>query len=128
MILRFPVPDEPWGANQLPTTVKGRIATSRRKAAWRDAAYLVARSATARRYVREQPPSYVQVTIPFRTNRRRDPHNYTSTVVKAVVDGLRSAGLFPDDTADYVTVLDPLLIVGDEVTVTITPRNVKVTA
>jgi hypothetical protein len=51
----------------------------------------------------------VRVSIPFKTNRRRDPHNYTGTVVKSIVDGFVLAGVWPDDTAEWVTVLDPEL-------------------
>jgi len=44
------------------------------------------------------------------------------TVVKAIVDGLVDAGLWPDDTNDYVTVTQPILSRGTaEVVVTITP-------
>lgn len=124
MILRFPVPAEPWSINDLPSNVKAKIRLGHTKQAWRDTAYVMARSATARDPRRGLGPSNVQVTIPFTTNRRRDPHNYTGTVVKAVVDGLTRAGLWPDDNPQYVTVLDPILVVGTEVIVTITPRSV----
>lgn len=46
------------------------------------------------------------MVLPFRTAGRRDAHNYTGTVVKAVVDGLVRAGIVPDDTPEWVTVLD----------------------
>ncbi len=70
-------------------------------------------------------PSTVHVTIPFVTNRRRDSHNYVGTVVKAIVDGLVQQGFWPDDTPEYVTVIDPTLIVDKSMmcTVTITPRD-----
>lgn len=74
-------------------------------------------------------PITVQVDLPFRDNRRRDAHNYTGTVVKAIVDGLVKAGIVPDDTPDWVTVLDSTLtVVGPlpaeaTVTVTITERT-----
>lgn len=34
-----------------------------------------------------------------------------STVVKSIVDGLVDAGLWPDDTAEWVTVADPTFTV-----------------
>lgn len=64
-------------------------------------------------------PALVCVTLPFDSTRRRDPHNYTSTVVKAVIDGLVDAGLWPDDTPQWVTVADPVIAVGHTVSVRI---------
>lgn len=65
------------------------------------------------------PRGVVQVTIPFNAKRRRDPHNYCGTVVKAVIDGLVSARAWPDDTPDYVGHRESILYVGDTVHVTI---------
>ena len=127
-VIRLPMPCEPWGANQTPRTVRDRIAQHHRKTAVRDTVDLVARS-HFRQHARSGQiplgPSMVHVTIPFSTNRRRDPHNYTSTVVKAVIDGLRAAGVFADDTPDHLSVVDPTLIVGDTLTITIRPRTVR---
>ena len=72
-------------------------------------------------------PSTVQVRLPFETKRERDGHNYTGTVVKAIVDGLVNGGLWPTDTPEWVTVADPELYVVPKgspllVTVTVTPR------
>lgn len=81
---------------------------------WRDLAGAVAHNAIVRRGGKarfRQVPVAVQVTLPFRQGARRDPHNYTGTVVKAIVDGLKNAGLVPDDTAAWVTVLDPVIVV-----------------
>jgi hypothetical protein len=69
------------------------------------------------------PPSFVTVSIPFLTNHRRDPHNYVGTVVKAIVDGLVAMGAWKDDTAEYVTVKEPVLYKGDTVTVWIEEKN-----
>jgi crossover junction endodeoxyribonuclease RusA len=72
--------------------------------------------------VRDLAPSLVQVVVPFRTaSSRRDPMNWT-TVHKAVVDGLTDAGCWPDDTAEWVTGLEPECVKGDEVVVRIWPR------
>lgn len=61
----------------------------------------------------------VTVTLPFSRAGRRDPHNYTSTVVKALIDELVKHGLAPDDTPDFIKVEDPVLVVDKELTVTI---------
>lgn len=68
------------------------------------------------------PRSIVQLDLPVRTlNQRRDPSNWAPTT-KAVVDGLVDAGLWPDDTGDYVVTAEPIFHAGDTtVTVTITP-------
>lgn len=80
---------------------------------WRDQGYWLACEQIGRtRAARALPPTEVLVSIPFATHRRRDPHNYTGTVVKALIDGLRDAGCWPDDTAEYVRVADPILTVG----------------
>lgn len=68
-------------------------------------------------------PCDVQVTLPFRTVRGRDPHNYVDTVVKAIVDGLKDdyetiggrrvatfQGAWPDDTPEWVRVLEPFCV------------------
>jgi Holliday junction resolvase RusA-like endonuclease len=126
-VIRCPMPCDPWGANQAPSSVAGRIKHHKRKVAVRDVVTMCARSYCSKyrhrhhRDIRPLPRSSVHVTIPFSTNRRRDPHNYTSTVVKAVVDGLRAAGVFVDDTAEHVVVIDPTLVVGGDLIITITP-------
>lgn len=51
----------------------------------------------------------IRVTIPFAQHRRRDPSNYCGTVGKAIIDGLVEAGVWPDDTAEYVMHLEPVL-------------------
>ena len=58
-------------------------------------------------------PARVQVILTFREKRRRDPHNYVGTVVKALVDGLVRVGVWPDDTPEWVTVAEPVIRVGD---------------
>lgn len=64
--------------------------------------------------------------------RRRDPHNYFPTV-KPVVDGLIDAGLWPDDTPEWVTTTEPTLraygsraeiVVNGRVRILIAPRSV----
>jgi len=96
-----------------------------RKVKWRNTAHAHAalwrsRNARAQFHV----PVQVSVDLPFRDNRRRDPHNYVGTVVKAMVDGLVNAGLFPDDSGEWATIDMPTLNVGARVvTITIRPRE-----
>ena len=49
--------------------------------------------------------------------------NYVGTVVKAIVDGMVDAGCWPDDTAEWVEIRQPVLVVGGDglVTVRINP-------
>ena len=77
---------------------------------WAPKAKLTHEWRTAARYAAndlgEFPPATVHVTFPVRDKRRRDPHN-TAPTVKAIVDGLVDAGVWPDDTDQYVVVMDP---------------------
>lgn len=123
--LRFPCPAKPLSINASSNWAKKR----RYCEPWKQAAFVVARNHLVReRSTFAQTPVNVQVVIPFRGHHRRDPHNYTGTVVKAVVDGLVRAGIVPDDHAGWVTVIDPVLIVPDRTAdliaeVRITPRK-----
>lgn len=56
------------------------------------------------------PPTIVQLEIGFTTNRKRDPHNYCGTVLKAVIDALVNAGLWPDDTPEWIGHREPVLV------------------
>ena len=86
---------------------------------WRTAGMLYARQAK----IGPQPPSLVTVTFPVKGRRRRDPHNWTPTV-KAIVDGLVDAGVWPDDNSDWVATTEPALDPDTtEVEVRITPRS-----
>lgn len=94
---------------------------------WRDAAWASAKMARAELLPESNGffrPSRVRVWLPFANNRRRDPHNYTSTVVKAIIDGLVLAKVWPDDTAEWVEVMDPTLYQGTEVRVLLLPRHI----
>jgi hypothetical protein len=133
LVLEFRAPTTPLSQNEAKGRHWGRV--RRDLSPWKDATWAMARNAIVqgRWYPAVAPPQHVpitvQVTIPFRTNRGRDAHNYTGTVVKAVVDGLVKAHIVPDDTPDWVTVLDSTLVVVGPlpavavVTVTITERS-----
>lgn len=106
--LTFTAPTTPLSINK----AKGRhwAANKRLLEPWKDAAWVTARNALVQGlwpYPTNSRAISVQVVLPFRGRARRDAHNYTGTVVKAVVDGLVRARLVPDDTPEWVTVLDP---------------------
>lgn len=103
MIVSFPPPAKALTLNQrLHWAAKGKLT-----AAWRRAAAVEALRAR-RDWVDNKPPrSVVTLDLPVRSvNMRRDPHNWFPTV-KAVVDGLVDAGLWPDDTSEYVITTEP---------------------
>lgn len=74
------------------------------KAAWRDAAYWHAYREGWTRTVGDVGACYVRVTFPVNDNRRRDSDNPAPTV-KAIIDGLVLAGLWPDDSPEWVETL-----------------------
>jgi len=61
---------------------------------------------------RRRPACMVRVTFPVFGRLRRDPHNCAPTV-KAIVDGLVDADVWPDDTDRWVIVLDPVFDLVD---------------
>ena len=71
---------------------------------WRSATYVYAHNSG----LRDLPPCYVHLTLPVRDSRRRDPMNYAPTL-KACVDGMVDAGLWRDDTPEFVTCVEPKL-------------------
>jgi crossover junction endodeoxyribonuclease RusA len=76
--------------------------------AWRSAGWAAALEQLGRGPAqRRRPPCMVRVEFPVRDpRRRRDPHN-TAPTVKAIIDGLVDAGVWPDDNDQWVIVLDP---------------------
>lgn len=116
-VIRFPAPAKPWSTNQDRNLHHHQRAQRIRE--WKGAARLLAGP-----LVNNVPtPAVVQVWIPFNDKRRRDPHNYCGTVTKAIIDGLVMAGLWPDDTPEYVGHREPVLYKGTEVVVKITPME-----
>ena len=65
----------------------------------------------------------IKVSLPFSRKSRRDPHNYVGTNVKTIIDALVNEGMTEDDTAEYVSVLEPSLRINTEglVTILLTP-------
>lgn len=111
--LTFSSPTEPWSINMERT--KHWSWRSKRVKAWRLRTFYEARVSG----LGPMPPSIVEVSLPFDRAARRDRSNYLPAV-KAIVDGLVDAGLWPDDTPEYVSVSEPILKVGGQVEVRIT--------
>lgn len=76
-------------------------------AAWRDSAFWHYKHQVENLEVPN--PAIVEMVLPVKDRRRRDPMNYCGTVMKAVIDGLVLAGAWPDDTPEYVRHVEPLL-------------------
>lgn len=110
-------------------------AKRRRLEPWREAArYAWLQVARQHKYVRDKPCT-VEIHIPFTDKRRRDPHNYSSTVQKVVIDALVRQtealpnghqvvvwdGCWEDDNPLWVKTLEPVLYEGTECKVRITP-------
>lgn len=72
-------------------------------------------------------PVKILVWLPFERKARRDAHNYTSTMVKMIVDILVAEGLVPDDTPEWVRVEDPELVIDPQlrVHVEVFPRRLE---
>lgn len=110
--LYLPCPAKPLSINE--AAGRSRQVWRKRTDPWKHRVAALLREARAGvpellRRVMEPGPITVRVSWQAAGNRRRDPHNYTSTVVKAAVDGLVAGELVPDDTAEWVTVVDPVI-------------------
>lgn len=117
IVFEFFPPYEPWSLNMERT--KHWSWRAKRARDYRFAAKVAARNAG----LGPQPPSTVLVELPFdRASSRRDPSNYLPAV-KAIVDGLVDAGLWVDDTAEFVSVEEPVLKKAAMVSVQIRPRT-----
>lgn len=88
---------------------------------WRDLTILMARQARLARAVLAAPAT-VTVVIPVADHRRRDPSNYYP-VVKACVDGLVKAGVWPDDDPRYLKVTEPVLTLDPAASIRIELRD-----
>lgn len=82
-------------------------ARNRRLDPWKTTTFWLARQAHLAEAVAGQAATITAV-LPVRGHHRRDPANYYPTV-KAIVDGLVLAGVWPDDTPEFVTVNEPIL-------------------
>jgi len=132
--LRFAAPGRPISTNQV-----NRIHWAQRRRElrpWRDAVALAWKQARTDWPLVKGHRCTVEVFLPFPDKRRRDPHNFTGTVIKALIDELTTKtqrygkqvvtvreGCWPDDTPDYVEVIEPRIVVGTECVVRITPQE-----
>ena len=96
---------------------------ARRVKAWRTAGYLAARQ------LGPQPPAVLSFVFEVPDKRRRDNMNVYPTC-KAILDGMATdAGLWADDTPEFVTTTEPTyrVVTGARfrrrVDITITPRG-----
>ena len=122
-LIVFDQPDRLLSLNQrLHWSTDRRIARS-----WRHAA-LVAALRFGPPSKRSHPASFVLLELPVPDRRRRDPANYAK-IQKAVVDGLVDAGVWPDDTPEFVTTIEPTLVVDTDrarlVRVRLIPRTAQ---
>lgn len=122
----FLPPDRPWSTND--DRSLNRYARHDTVAIWKSTTQLEWASfcnRTGRSRVVPDAPSLVRIDIPFAQNRRRDPHNYCGTVLKAVIDGLVLGGAWPDDTHEYLEHLAPVLYVERKgsLRISISPRR-----
>ena len=127
LVLTFMAPSKPLSVNERAAKGHWAARTARTKP-WRTMAGWAARQALVGRDWKPGPVT-IQVNLPFRTKRNRDPHNFTSTTVKAIVDGLVDGGVIPRDTPEWATILDPTISVQPDrtlplnATITIRPRS-----
>jgi hypothetical protein len=137
LVFEFPAPDVPMSENQ--SRRKHWAERKRELDPWRD---WTIRRWTVLRHTPEGKaligvPCEIQVWLPFKDRKRRDPHNYVSTCVKTIVDALVDKhehfgkikakiydGIWPDDTPEWVTIREPKLYVGEDVVVELVPRPV----
>ena len=125
----FPVPAKPWSTNQ----DRNLHHQERHKlvAAWKEATGWAWKIAGVRKcycvgenhhLCSHLSPCIVHVTIPFTQDRKRDPHNYCGTVVKAIIDGLVEMAVWPDDNPEWVGHREPELVKGTQVIVRLSPK------
>lgn len=122
VVLSFEPPDVMLNMNDRMHAVK----RSRIVKAWREAAYFyTCKERPGGPAKRALPPGRyrVEAIIPVGGTRRRDPMNWVPTV-KAVVDGMNDADLWPDDSAEFVTVAEPVLSSSTKlITIAVVPAS-----
>jgi Holliday junction resolvase RusA-like endonuclease len=122
-VMRFPRPDRPMSENEARRSNHWEI--SRRLDPWKAAVGVAWSQARGHREHIVDVPCFVQMELPFSRAGRRDPSNYVGTVVKASIDMLVHLHVWPDDTPEWVTVLEPLVLVGELAAVHLIPRELR---
>ncbi len=116
--LRFPAPGRPISVNEHGRGQAGWFIRERALRPWREAVWAAwIQEPRPHRALAEGHRCRVEVNLPFRTQRTRDPHNYVGSVVKVMVDQLVHMRVWPDDSPEWVTVPEPTLSIGGEVVV-----------
>lgn len=115
-VIEFPAPTGLMSLNDRSHwAVKARNART-----WRYAAKCAAQAALPPG-MREHPRCLVTITLPVvRLGTRRDPSNFTATS-KHAIDGLVDAGIWRDDTPEYVVENVIRFRQGGNVTIELTP-------
>lgn len=134
LTLSFPAPTKPLSINE--ANKMHWAAKRRRLEPWRDAVQLAWMVAGKDRALVKGKPCTVEIHIPFPDKRRRDPHNYSSTNQKVIIDALVTKteafgkqtivtwdGCWDDDNPEWVKTLEPVLFVGSECKVVIVPNG-----
>ena len=119
IVLEFPAPTDAWSINQerkMHWTEARQIARE-----WRLAGKLGWRMLPiGEREAWEPRRCEVEITLPVKDGRRRDPMNWFGPV-KSLIDGLVDGGVWPDDTPEWVRVVEPVLNVGGPVRIVLRP-------
>jgi Holliday junction resolvase RusA-like endonuclease len=107
-IITFDQPAEQMNMNDR----KHRLTNAKLTKQWKDAAYYAAcrtlpPGPTGRRLT--EFPVEVHCIFPVHTAGRRDPHNWYPTV-KAILDGLTLANVWPDDDETHVRTREPAFL------------------
>lgn len=117
--LSFPAPAKLLSLNdRMHWAPKGKLTKTWREATYWHCVDLYAHTRFV--VIQKLEPAIIDIALPVRTAHKRDPHNFMPTV-KAIVDGLVDAGWWPDDNSDWISVMEPVLVVGGSL-VTITAR------
>lgn len=110
VLIEFEMPADPLNLNDPDGSEHALRQRRANKKLWIDAAQIATCAAFPGKGPkgRAMPPCDVYVSIPVPGERRRDPHNWTPTM-KAIIDGVTRAGVWPDDNATWVKTHEPTL-------------------
>jgi hypothetical protein len=113
-VVALPQPAKVWSINEISGVHPMSVA--RIRSPWRDAGFwhagglkwVLGRSGISTPLERR---AILQFDFDMKSYRRRDGHNYSSTVCKWFIDGLVMAGIFVDDSTDWIELRDPTFTV-----------------
>lgn len=114
-VVEFAPPAKAWSLNQ--ERNKHPMWRAKLVTAWRECAKFSALEQLPMADFKNPPDDglrwLVDVDLPVKGNRRRDPINWVPAV-KAINDGLTEAGCFEDDTPNFVRQCVPDLVVNSD--------------